>query len=93
LTDTAAGLPTAALADEILTPGEGQVRALFVIGGNPMVSWPNHAKTRRALESLELLVVVDPMRSATAELADYIIGPRLGFESPALTFGNEGITV
>ena len=93
LTDTAAGLPTAALADEILTPGEGQVKALFVVGGNPMVSWPNHAKTRRALESLELLVVVDPMRSATAELADYIIGPRLGFESPAITFGNEGITV
>jgi len=93
LTDTAAGLPTAALADEILTPGEGQVKALFVIGGNPLLSWPNQAKTRRALESLELLVVVDPMRSATAELADYVIGPRLGFESPALTFGNEGITV
>jgi len=44
LTDTAAGLPTAALADEILTPGEGQVRALFVIGGNPLLSWPNQEK-------------------------------------------------
>ncbi len=93
LTDTAAGLPTSALADEILTPGEGQVRALFVIGGNPLLSWPNQAKTRRALESLELLVVVDPMLSATARHAHYVIGPRLGFESPAITFGNEGITV
>jgi len=93
LTDTAAGLPTAALADEILTPGEGQVRALFVIGGNPLLSWPNQEKTRRALESLELLVVVDPMLSATARHAHYVIGPRLGFESPAITFGNEGITV
>jgi anaerobic selenocysteine-containing dehydrogenase len=93
LTDTAAGLPTAALADEILTPGEGQVRALFVIGGNPLLSWPNQAKTRRALESLELLVVVDPMLSETARHAHYVIGPRFGFESPAITFGNEGITV
>jgi anaerobic selenocysteine-containing dehydrogenase len=93
LTDTAAGLPTAALADEILTPGEGQVRALFVIGGNPLTSWPNQQKTYRALESLDLLVVVDPMLSATAKMADYVIGPRLGFESPAITFGNEGITV
>ena len=93
LTDTAAGLPTAALADEILTPGEGQVRALFVIGGNPLLSWPNQEKTRRALESLELLVVIDPMLSATARHAHYVIGPRLGFESPAITFGNEGITV
>ncbi len=93
LTDTAAGLPTSALADEILTPGEGQVRALFVIGGNPLLSWPNQEKTRRALESLELLVVIDPMLSATARHAHYVIGPRLGFESPAITFGNEGITV
>jgi anaerobic selenocysteine-containing dehydrogenase len=93
LTDTAAGLPTAALADEILTPGEGQVRALFVIGGNPLLSWPNQAKTRRALESLELLVVVDPVLSETARYAHYVIGPRFGFESPAITFGNEGITV
>jgi anaerobic selenocysteine-containing dehydrogenase len=93
LTDTAAGLPTAALAEEILTPGEGQVKALFVVGGNPLLSWPNQAKTRRALESLELLVVVDPVLSETARYAHYIIGPRFGFESPAITFGNEGITV
>jgi len=93
LTETAAGLPTAALADEILTPGPERVRALFVIGGNPLLSWPNQAKTRRALESLDLLVVVDPQLSSTARLAHYVIGPRFGFETPALTFGNEGITV
>jgi anaerobic selenocysteine-containing dehydrogenase len=92
LTETVAGLPTAALADEILTPGAGQVKALIVVGGNPMVAWPNQAKTRRALESLELLVVVDPQVSATARLAHYVIGPRFGFETPAVTFGNEGIT-
>ena len=79
--DTAAGLPTAALPDEILEPGPGQVKALIVVGGNPLTSWPNEAKTRRALESLELLVVVDPMMSSTAQLAHYVIGPRFGFET------------
>ncbi len=92
LTDTAAGLPTAALPDEILTAGPGQVKALFVVGGNPLTAWPNEAKTRRALESLELLVVVDPMLSSTAQLAHFVFGPRFGFETPAITFANEGIT-
>jgi anaerobic selenocysteine-containing dehydrogenase len=92
LTETAAGLPTSALADEILTPGEGQVRALIVVGGNPLLSWPNQAKTRRALESLDLLVVVDPQVSATGRLAHYVLGPRFGLEEPAMSFGNEGIT-
>jgi anaerobic selenocysteine-containing dehydrogenase len=32
-------MPTAALADEILTPGDGQVRALIVVGGNPVLAW------------------------------------------------------
>lgn len=93
LGETAAGLPTAALAEEILTPGPGRVRALFVIGGNPLLSWPNQAKTRRALESLDLLVVVDPQISATARHAHYVLGPKFGFETPAVSFANEGITV
>jgi anaerobic selenocysteine-containing dehydrogenase len=92
LTETAAGLPTSALADEILTPGDGQVRALIVVGGNPLLSWPNQAKTRRALESLDLLVVVDPQVSATGRFAHYVLGPRFGLEEPAMSFGNEGIT-
>ena len=40
LGQVAGELPTAALADEILTPGEGQVRALIVVGGNPALSFP-----------------------------------------------------
>jgi anaerobic selenocysteine-containing dehydrogenase len=93
LGETAAGLPTAALADEILTDGPGRVRALIVVGGNPLLSWPNQDKTRRALESLDLLVVVDPQVSATARHAHYVLGPRFGFESPAISFANEGMTV
>ena len=91
LTNTAAGMPTAALPDEILTPGDGQVRALFVVGGNPLTAFPNRAKVRKALESLDLLVAIDPQLSATAQLADYVIGPMFGFELPAISFANEGM--
>lgn len=92
LADTAAGLPTAALADEILTPGEGQVKALIVVGGNPVANWPNRNKVQQALDSLELLVCIDPQMSATAQGADYVIGPMFGYELPATSFASEGIT-
>lgn len=58
-------MPTSTLADEILTPGEGQIRALVVIGGNPMTSWPDQEKTRRALEFLDLLVCIDVRETDT----------------------------
>lgn len=90
LASNAAGPSTAALPDEILTPGDGQVRALIVSGGNPLATWPNRAKVRRALESLDLLVVIDPQMSATAGLADYVIGPMFGLELPAISFATEG---
>lgn len=91
LANTAAGMPTAGLADEILTPGDGQVKALFVVGGNPLTAFPNRGKVRQALESLDLLVAIDPQRSATAQLADYVIGPMFGYELPAISFANEGM--
>ena len=73
-------MPTAALADEILTPGEGQVKALLVMGGNPVVAWPNQAKVLDAIDSLDLMVCVDIRLSATAKLADYVIAPRVTLE-------------
>ena len=85
LTDTAAGLPTAALADEILTPGDGQVRALIVLGGNPVVAWPDQLRTIEALEQLDLLVCVDPLMTATGRMAHWVIPPKLTFEMPGAT--------
>ena len=66
LTQATCGMPTAALADEILLEGEGQVRALFCLGGNPMMAWPDQRRTRAAMEKLELLVTFDPEMSATS---------------------------
>lgn len=93
LRNTAAGLQTAALPDEILQGGDGQIKALIVVGGNPLVAFPNRAKAQRALKALDLLVVIDPQLSATAQLADYVLGPKLGFELPAISFANEGMSV
>ena len=78
------GLPgemlTNALNDEILLQGDGQVRALIVSGGNPVQAWPDQHKTLKALSDLELLVVIDHRMTATAQLADFVIAPRLQLE-------------
>lgn len=82
LGDTAAGLPTAAAADEMLLEGDGRVRALINLGGNPLLAWPDQAKTHAALESLELLVSIDPTLSSTGRLSHYVVAPTMFFEAP-----------
>jgi len=85
LSQTAAGMPTGALPDEIHTPGEGRVRALFSVGGNPVIAWPDQLRTLRALESLDLFVQFDPWMSASARVADYVIAPTMFYETPSVT--------
>lgn len=92
LTDTAAGMPTGALAEEILLEGEGQVKALFSLGGNPMAAWPDQDKTLAAMNALELNVSLDIKMSATAKLADYVIAPKLSLEVPGMTLPTESLT-
>lgn len=69
-----------AMADEILTPGEDRLRAMFMAGGNPVVAMPDTAKTIRALSELELFVVMDPFMTETAQLAHFILPPRMQYE-------------
>ena len=68
--------PTSALAEEIDTPdpdtGE-RIRAVFVIGGNPIVSTPNQTRLTKAFGQLDLLVSVDPFLTATSSLADVVL--------------------
>ena len=75
-----AEMPTGVAADEILTPGEGKVRALVVIGGNPVMSWPDQENTLRALADLELLVCIDIKETATTRRADYKLPAAHAFE-------------
>jgi len=85
LTQSVAGIPISAAADEILMPGKGQIRALLVLGGNPMVAWPDQRRTHEALQSLDLCVSFDPTMSATAKLSHFVVGPKLSFETPGIT--------
>jgi anaerobic selenocysteine-containing dehydrogenase len=69
-------LPAATLAEEIETPGEGQIRALITVAGNPCVSTPNAVRMSRALAQLELLVCMDVYVNETTRHAHVILpGP------------------
>jgi len=66
-------LPAACLAEEIDTPGEGQVRALITVAGNPLVSTPNAGRLERAVETLEFMLAVDVYVNETTRHADVIL--------------------
>ena len=68
-------LPVATLADEMETPGEGQVRALLTIAGNPALTTPDAGRLEGLLASLDLMVCVDPYLNATTRHADVILPP------------------
>jgi anaerobic selenocysteine-containing dehydrogenase len=68
-------LPVVALAEEILTPGDGQVKALVTLAGNPVLSTPNGRELDRALESLEFMVSIDPYINETTRHAHVILPP------------------
>ena len=67
--------PVAALAEEIETPGEGQIRAFFTVGGNPVLSTPDGSRLDRALGSLAFMVSVDLYLNETTRHADVILPP------------------
>jgi anaerobic selenocysteine-containing dehydrogenase len=66
-------LPVAVLAEEIDTPGEGQVRAFISVGGNPARSTPNSARLERALDSLEFMLAIDIYVNETTRHADVVL--------------------
>jgi anaerobic selenocysteine-containing dehydrogenase len=68
-------LPVATLAEEIQTPGAGQVRALFTFAGNPVLSTPNGRRLDQALAGLEFMVSVDPYLNETTRHANFILPP------------------
>lgn len=73
-------LPVSVLAEEILTPGDGQVRALITIAGNPVLSTPNGRQLEQAFGALEFMVSFDYYRNETTRFADYILPPTSALE-------------
>lgn len=74
-------LPVAALAEEILTDGEGQIKALFTSCGNPVLSTPNGAQLEKALEKLDFMVSIDIYINETTRHADIILPTATGLET------------
>ncbi len=72
--------PVATMADEMLMPGPGQVRALVTSAGNPVLSTPNGVKLDAALEGLDFMVSIDPYVNETTRHADVILPPATGLE-------------
>jgi anaerobic selenocysteine-containing dehydrogenase len=73
LAEVCGELPIATLADEIETPGTGQVRSLITIAGNPVLTTPNGRRLAKALDSLDFMVAVDFYLNETTRHADVIL--------------------
>jgi formate dehydrogenase len=80
------GLPAAVLPAEILTAGDGQIRALVVVAGNPVISFPNTAKVEAALRDLELLVSIDIFLNDTATFAHWVLPAATQYEQGGFHF-------
>jgi len=74
--------PMCVLPEEILTPGEGQIRGLIAAAGNPVLSMADGQKTEEALQHLSFMVSVDFYLNETTRFADVILPPVGPFEKP-----------
>ncbi|WP_113704395.1 molybdopterin-dependent oxidoreductase [Nonomuraea lactucae] len=86
-------LPVATLADEIETPGEGQIRMLVTVAGNPVLSAPHGARLDRAFEGLDFMVSVDPYLNETTRHAHVILPPPRVLQSGHYDFALLGFAV
>ena len=81
-------VPANVVAEEILTDHDARYRAMLVESGNPAHSLADSQRMREALESLELLVVIDVALTETARLAHYVLPAPSQFEKWEATFFN-----
>jgi anaerobic selenocysteine-containing dehydrogenase len=80
LPEFAGELPATVMSEEILTQGEGQIRGLITIAGNPVLSAPNGNQMDQALESLDFMVSIDFYINETTQHADIILPPTSALE-------------
>ena len=75
LPESGGELPAAVMAEEILTPGEGQIRGMVTICGNPVLSTPDGRRLDEALDSLDFMLSIDIYINETTRHADVILPP------------------
>ncbi|MDJ0464556.1 molybdopterin oxidoreductase family protein [Streptomyces sp. H27-C3] len=85
--------PSAALAEEILTPGEGRIRAVITVAANPVLSAPDGDRLDEALAGLDFLVSVDPYLNETSRHADVVLPPPPPVQSAHHDFAFNGFAV
>jgi len=73
--------PVATMAEEILTEGEGQIKAMVTIAGNPLLSVPNGQQLEKAFSGLEYMVAIDIYLNETTRHANIILPPATGLET------------
>jgi len=73
-------LPVSVLREEIETPGEGQIRAMLTVAGNPVLSTPDGGALDRALDSVDFMAAVDIYINETTRHADVILPPTTALE-------------
>jgi anaerobic selenocysteine-containing dehydrogenase len=88
---THAGPQIASLPAAILHDGEDRIRALVSVSANPAGAWPDQLIAVDALKALDLLVQVDITMSHTAQLADYVVAPKMSLETPSMTLCQDGL--
>jgi anaerobic selenocysteine-containing dehydrogenase len=72
--------PVSALAEEITTPGEGQIRAMLIGAGNPVLTTPNSTQLDEAFSQLDFMVAVDFYITETSRHANIILPPLTALE-------------
>lgn len=74
-------LPSSTMAEEILTDGDGQIKAMVTVAGNPVLSTPNGGQLDKALASLDYMVSIDIYINETTRHANIILPPTTGLET------------
>ncbi|MCZ0913605.1 molybdopterin-dependent oxidoreductase [Gordonia amicalis] len=80
--EVAGELPAVAMAEEFETPGEGRLRALVTVAGNPVLSAPDGGRLATALDAADVVVCVDPYLNETTRHADIILPPPRPSQTP-----------
>lgn len=93
LPETRGELPVSALAEEILEPGEGRIRGLVTIAGNPVLSTPDGGRLIEALSALEFMVSLDVYLNETTRHADVILPGVTPLRRPHYDFAFYGLSV
>ncbi len=86
-------MPAAAMAEEIDTPGEGQIKAMITIAGNPVLSAPDGDRLGRALDGVGFMISIDPYLNETTRHADVILPPPPPSQSPHFDFALNNLAV